>query len=223
MSSEAANYPQPVDAQPQASFSEDVNGGHEDNVVRMSTTVKLTIASIAIVALVQTGLWGGLKWAREQREKQVSTAIFPGREAIQPEQFPEPRLEVRYDEEIAKVRAEEEALIGHYTWVDRKAGIARIPVDRALEILAERGLPKVAAPAPTAGAPPNTFVPVAGKREMAPPAVPTGSTGESPAKAGAPPAVLPPGQTKSGGEPKPGEPARPASKPAEASKKEDKP
>lgn len=204
MSSEALSLPQPPpDAQPQGVPA--AEGGHEQNTIRLSTTVWLTIMSLAIVAMVQVGLWGGLKWADTERKNDVSTALYPGRERMQPDQFPAPRLEVRYDEEIAQVRAEEEALISHYGWADRKAGVARIPVERAMEILAERGLPKVAAPEPTAGAPPNTFVPIAGKREMAAPAV---STGESPAKAGAPPAVLPPGKTPTGAEPKPGEPAK---------------
>ncbi len=110
-----------------------------------------------------------------------------------------------------KVRAEERALVENYAWVDQKAGIARIPVGRALEILAERGLPKVAAPAPVAGAPPNTFVPVAGKRDMAGPPV---STGESPGKAGAPEA--------SGTKPE-AKPAAKASTTSEAPKKEAKP
>ena len=39
---------------------------------------------------------------------------------------------------------EERARIASYGWVDKKAGIARIPVDRAMDILAQKGLPKVA-------------------------------------------------------------------------------
>ena len=53
---------------------------------------------------------------------------------------------------------------------NRKAGIARIPVDRAMEILAKKGLPRVPAPPPTPDAPPNTSIPPAGKREQAGPA-----------------------------------------------------
>ncbi len=228
MSSEAPRdyIPHPPDALPQGADN-GVEGGHEDNRVQLSTTVWLTIASIAVVAVVHFGLLGGLKWADDMRKSDRVTAVFPGRDAISPDQFPQPRLEVRYDADIKLVLAEEKALTENYAWVDRKAGVARIPVNRAMDILAEKGLPKVAAPAPTAGAPPNTFVPVAGKREMAAPAV---STGESPAKAGAPPAVLPPGETPAGTVPKPGEPAKPADetkkkaaeetkKPAEETKK----
>ena len=51
-----------------------------------------------------------------------------------------------------------------YGWVDRKAGIAHIPVERAMDILAKTGLPKVAALA-VAGVPPRTFIPPGTKRE----------------------------------------------------------
>ena len=39
------------------------------------------------------------------------------------------------------MREEERDRLSSYGWVDRKAGIARIPVDRAIEILAKKGLP----------------------------------------------------------------------------------
>jgi DNA-binding GntR family transcriptional regulator len=37
--------------------------------------------------------------------------------------------------------AAETAILHSYGWVDRDAGIVRIPIERAIEILAERGLP----------------------------------------------------------------------------------
>ena len=37
---------------------------------------------------------------------------------------------------------EEKAVLESYAWVDRSAGLARIPIDRAMEIAASKGLPK---------------------------------------------------------------------------------
>jgi hypothetical protein len=54
---------------------------------------------------------------------------------------PEPRLEVDPARELAALRAAEDALLDSTEWVDRRAGIVRIPIDRAIEVLAERGLP----------------------------------------------------------------------------------
>ena len=36
--------------------------------------------------------------------------------------------------QLRKLRAEEEAKLTSYQWVDQKAGVVRIPVDRALEL-----------------------------------------------------------------------------------------
>jgi hypothetical protein len=35
---------------------------------------------------------------------------------------------------LRKLRAEEENKLGHYQWVDKKSGVVRIPLDRALEL-----------------------------------------------------------------------------------------
>jgi hypothetical protein len=56
--------------------------------------------------------------------------------------------------DIAALRAEEQAVLESYGWVDEKAGIARIPVAEAMKIVAERGLPRWAPP-PAAGASPS--------------------------------------------------------------------
>ncbi|MCS6772003.1 MAG: hypothetical protein NZ740_08265 [Kiritimatiellae bacterium] len=54
---------------------------------------------------------------------------------------PEPRLQVDEPATWAQEYARQRASISEYAWVDERAGIVRIPVERAMEILAERGLP----------------------------------------------------------------------------------
>jgi hypothetical protein len=49
-----------------------------------------------------------------------------------------PRLQVDPGRDLQEVRAAEETLLKSYGWVDRKAGIVRIPIDRAIELLVER-------------------------------------------------------------------------------------
>ena len=48
---------------------------------------------------------------------------------------------------LAEFRAQEEALLTSYGWVEKDKGIARIPISEALRIVAERGLPRFEAPA----------------------------------------------------------------------------
>ena len=59
--------------------------------------------------------------------------------------FPQPRLLTKPGASLAELRAAEDADLNSYGWVDRNAGIARIPIDRAMQLLLERGLPEVGA------------------------------------------------------------------------------
>jgi len=55
--------------------------------------------------------------------------------------FPEPRLERNERQEINEFRLKEEQTLDSYGWVDQKAGVVRIPIKRAMELIAQRGLP----------------------------------------------------------------------------------
>lgn len=53
----------------------------------------------------------------------------------------EPPLLAAPEQELREVRAKESAALGSYGWVDRQERVARIPIDRAIDILATRGIP----------------------------------------------------------------------------------
>lgn len=66
--------------------------------------------------------------------------------------FPQPRLETNERLEINNFRLQEEQTLYSYGWVDQQAGIVRIPIDRAMELIAQRGLattPKVGTAPPS--------------------------------------------------------------------------
>ena len=44
--------------------------------------------------------------------------------------------------QVQQLRTKEQQFLNTYQWVDRSAGVARIPLDRALEIIAANGLPE---------------------------------------------------------------------------------
>ncbi len=54
---------------------------------------------------------------------------------------PEPRLQVSPPHDLQEMRVAEEAILHNYGWVDQQTSTVRIPVERAMQILAERGLP----------------------------------------------------------------------------------
>jgi hypothetical protein len=53
---------------------------------------------------------------------------------------PEPRLQTHPIRDLHDLRAAEDAVLNSYGWVDRKAGIVRIPIARAMALLAARGM-----------------------------------------------------------------------------------
>ena len=55
--------------------------------------------------------------------------------------FPDPRLETDERNQLNKESTREEGLLYSYGWVDEKAGTVRIPIDRAMDLLVQRGLP----------------------------------------------------------------------------------
>jgi hypothetical protein len=56
--------------------------------------------------------------------------------------FPTPRLQDDDgNEDTADLHAREDLLLDNYSWVDRSKGTVRIPIERAMELIAQRGLP----------------------------------------------------------------------------------
>jgi len=74
---------------------------------------------------------------------------------------PLPQLQVQPAEDLEKFREQGGAELDHYGWVDRTRGIVHIPIDRAMDLLLERGLPtRPGAAAPQkAGEPAKTPAP----------------------------------------------------------------
>jgi hypothetical protein len=58
--------------------------------------------------------------------------------------FPEPRLDIDDgNQATADLHAREDLLLDHYSSIDGQLGTIRIPIERAMELIAQRGLPVV--------------------------------------------------------------------------------
>jgi hypothetical protein len=131
------------DFRSQAQFSSETKQGHEANVLTVRGLVVFAVglvaticSSAAVVGLVMKGFSsevGGLR------------ALAPPRFADEAGLFPAPRIQANPDVELVTVRKEELGRLNGYGWVDKKSGVAHIPIDRAIDILAKSGLPRVEA------------------------------------------------------------------------------
>lgn len=62
--------------------------------------------------------------------------------------FPTPRLQPDDgNQDLVVLHAREDLLLDHYSWVDDSHSKVRVPIERAMELIAQRGLPMAQAPA----------------------------------------------------------------------------
>jgi hypothetical protein len=77
----------------------------------------------------------------ESREGARVPAEYPLARSQEDRVPPEPRLQTDPRQDMSDLRAKEDEWLGSYGWVDRNADIVRIPVDAAMKLTLERGLP----------------------------------------------------------------------------------
>ena len=73
---------------------------------------------------------------------------------------PEPRLQTTAPLDLQRYRADQDKVLEEYGWVDSHAGIVRIPVDRAMDLLLQKEYP-VRGSSPAGGGPAKTPRPAA--------------------------------------------------------------
>jgi hypothetical protein len=57
------------------------------------------------------------------------------------ETFPQPRLEENERTQLRSFIEDQDRKLATYNWVDKDRGTVRIPIDRAMELIVQRGLP----------------------------------------------------------------------------------
>jgi hypothetical protein len=55
--------------------------------------------------------------------------------------FPQPVLEDNERQQFSALVEKQDEILASYDWVDQKNGVVRIPIDKAMDLLAQRGLP----------------------------------------------------------------------------------
>ena len=75
------------------------------------------------------------------RESRQPAPVFPLAAQKENRLPPEPRLQVHPRDDLRDLRAREDEILSTYGWVDQGAGIVRLPIDRAMKAIVERGLP----------------------------------------------------------------------------------
>ncbi len=130
----------------EGSAVDDRGAKHEPTDIEIRGILAFAIGLFVVVVVVQLLLW----WLFDSFTARVARSQPPRSPMIRVDQQrlpPEPRLqgapghEIHPLEELKQLRNSEDAILKSYGWVDRNAGIVRIPVEQSMRLLAERGLP----------------------------------------------------------------------------------
>jgi hypothetical protein len=69
------------------------------------------------------------------------TMTYPQIQSQVQKTFPKPVLEYSEQTQFVEDLMKQNKVLGSYDWVDQKNGVVRIPIDRAMDLVAQRGLP----------------------------------------------------------------------------------
>jgi len=105
------------------------------------------LAAMVLTALALVPMYRLL--ARQESQAQPPPAGAVKTEMSEPVQS-FPKLVTSEPQALAEFRAQEETLLTSYGWVEKDKGLARIPIEEAMRIVAAHGLPKFEAEAGTA-------------------------------------------------------------------------
>jgi len=112
-----------------------MNRGHEEKDADVPSLFLIAVTLFTSSAVIMLCTWWLMRFLAFKETAREKPPLAPTMGA-----FPPPRLQVGAPEELQKLRASEDARLNSYGWVDRSRGIARVPVDRAMQLLVERGL-----------------------------------------------------------------------------------
>lgn len=117
-------------------------GGYERTDAAAGATFRAGLAILAIMvvtAVLVVPMYRLL--ARSETAKQPPPAEVVKTEVSEPAQS-FPRLVESEPRVLAEFRKTEDALLSSYGWVEKDKGLVRIPIDEAMRLVAERGLPR---------------------------------------------------------------------------------
>ena len=127
-----------MSAHPHGSL-ENLDTAHEETDINIGAIVWFVVVLTAIVLASDVAMWGlfkGLAYYEAKHDPPVSPLFLPAGRPL-----PAPGLQTTPWTDLKRYRAEAQLYLHSYGWVNEKAGVARIPIEKAKEMLLQQGLP----------------------------------------------------------------------------------
>jgi hypothetical protein len=132
----------PVPAPPQGVDAEDLSAGYEHGDMNALAIGGAAVGLLIVLFLVLLGVTAfeqvvtGIPFQVSRPEDLVS-----GLQVADAPTPPAPALEAKSGQTLDPYRAAQQQQLNSYGWTDRSVGTIHIPIDRAIDLTAQRGLP----------------------------------------------------------------------------------
>ena len=111
-----------------------MKGQHESSDMNPKYVAYFASGLVVVVILVNIGLW----WMFHQFEEQQARRENRPTLVEAPRPTPQPKLQISPQDDLQDLLRKENEILTTYGWVDREKGIARIPIDRAIQLFLEK-------------------------------------------------------------------------------------
>src|SRR5262249_35292055 len=112
---------------------------HQGTDVRFPAIIKAAAIFVVVAGFIHAGV--GFLYCHVLGQDRAASGRWVLVEA-KPPVPPEPRLEVNPQADFQEYLHQQHEILNSYAWTSRAAGKVRIPIDRAMELLVERGKAK---------------------------------------------------------------------------------
>ena len=139
----------------------DASTGYEQTDVKVTGILVFLISLFIFVGVCGVVTWGmgklinahmnkedgpNDKWTKTAEIRELgnlpSSPDMQNKVAEITRSFPTPRVQTDDgNQDVAELHEREDLLLDNYTWVDQSQGKVRIPIERAMQIIAQKGLP----------------------------------------------------------------------------------
>jgi hypothetical protein len=110
--------------------------------LRNSLIVIISVVFMIAFCLATAGLLAGVFSKKRPMQRMQPLGLIAAPDLMPFERFPKPNLQIDDDHDQRTVLYDRQKLkLNSYGWIDRSNGIVRIPIDRAMDLILQRGLP----------------------------------------------------------------------------------
>ena len=114
---------------------------HETTDVDVRVIFGFLAALAASAVLINFIVWVLFTFLNVRATEAQPTLAYPLAAQQENRLPPEPRLQTHPRDDLRDLRAHEDEILTTYGWVDKNAGVVRIPIAKAMEMTVQRGLP----------------------------------------------------------------------------------